>query len=73
MVLGLSELSQILALSLNVKGKAFILNKSISNAASLNIVQIPQNPEYACMDFRFPYHERSGAGASNRVSLPHPL
>ena len=25
------------------------------------------------MDFRFPYHERSGAGAPNRASLPHPL
>ena len=25
------------------------------------------------MDFRFLYHERSGAGAPNRVSLPHPL
>ena len=25
------------------------------------------------MDFRFPYHEKSGAGALNRVSLPHPL
>ena len=26
-----------------------------------------------CMDFRFPYHEKSGAEAPNKVSLPHPL
>ena len=25
------------------------------------------------MDFRFPYHERSGTGAPNRVSLPLPM
>ena len=25
------------------------------------------------MDFHFPYHEKSGAGAPNKVSLPHPL
>ena len=34
--------------------------------------KLPQNPGCVCMDFHFPYHEKLGVGALNKVSLLHP-
>ena len=49
MVLGLSEQSQILALSLRVKGKAFNFNSSISVAPSLKVVQTSSKSWIVCV------------------------
>ena len=72
MVLGLSELSQILALSLRVKGKAFNFNNSISVAPSLKVVQTFLKSRMCAYGFHFPYHEKLGAVAPDKASLPHP-
>ena len=52
-VLSLSELSQILALSLRVKGKAFSLSKSISNAPSLKVVQTSSKSRMCVYGFSY--------------------
>ena len=49
----LSELSQILDLSLRVKGKAFNLSKSMSNAPSLNVMQTSSKSRICVYEFSF--------------------
>ena len=73
MVLGLSELSHILALSLRVNGNAFNFNKSMSIVPSLKVMHTSSKSLiHGCMDFHSPYHEMWEAGALGRVSLLHP-
>ena len=56
-VLGLRELSQILALSFKVKGKAFNHSNSISITPSLKSCILPQNPGCVCI---FIFHTMEG-------------
>ena len=37
----------------------------------LKLCKLSQNLGCVCMDFRFPYHEKSGAGEPDKASLPH--
>ena len=72
MVLGLSELSHILALSLRVNGNALNFNNSISVTPSLKVMHTSSKSRMCVYGFHFPYHEKLGVGAQDRVLPPHP-
>ena len=66
-VLGLKELSQILALSFRVKGKAFNFINSILVAPSLKVMQTSSSSLMCVYGFSFSYHGKLGVGAPDKA------